>query len=259
VVVAWIVVVAGLASWSVRHSPPTVAEQRGIGVAVAGLQQAAGVVFAAAGAGGRVVTLGGLQVVGGCRITPLRHGQSATRDVTVYVREGEARTVLDAVAAALPAGYRADVETSRGGTRLAFHADAGEFVGVDADADATAGLLTLRLSTGCRPPAVGEPDRADPSAAPAPPALGAALHALAAPAPTPAVQAVACPGGGVAATYTVDGIATPADMRERLRAVTVGATVLRSDDSAWAYRAGADSVLVLPEEKQLRVSVTTSC
>jgi hypothetical protein len=73
------------------------------------------------------------------------------------------------------------------------------------------------------------------------------------------VQAVACPGGGVAATYAVAGVATPADIQQRLASVTAGATVLRSGASAWAYRKGADAVLVLPEQKQLRVSVTEGC
>jgi len=256
-VTAWIVVVGGLAVWSVRHSPATVAEQRGIGVAVAELRKATGVVFAAADGDGRAVELGELRVESGCRITPVRQGESATRDVAVHVRDGEARAALAAVAAALPAGYRAEVSASRAATRLSFHADAGDFVGIDADADATAQVLNLELSTGCRPP--GRPDRADPPAAPAPRALATALAALAAPPTAPTVQTVACPDGGVAATYTVDGIPPPADLRQRLRAPTAGATVLRSDTFTWIYRAGPDAVLILPAGKHLRVSVTTGC
>jgi hypothetical protein len=259
VVVAWIVAVAGLAVWSVSHDQATVAEQRGIGVAVAELQRAAGVVLAAAGADGRVVVLGDLRVIGGCRITPVRHGQSATRDVDVYVRDGEVRATVAAVAAGLPAGYRADLATSRAATRLSLHADAGDFVGIDADANATAKVVTLQLSTGCRPSAAGEPNRADPPAGPVPPALTAALNALTAPPQTPSVQSVACPDGGVAATYTVDGLPMPADLRPRLRVATTGATVLRSDDAMWAYHTGTDSIVILFSGKQSRVNVTTAC
>ena len=72
--VAWGVVVAGVAVWSVGHSPATVPEQRTIGQAMPELQQAAGVVYAAASGPGRAVVLGGLQVATGCRVTPVRHG-----------------------------------------------------------------------------------------------------------------------------------------------------------------------------------------
>jgi hypothetical protein len=180
--VAWGVVVAALAVWSVGHSPATVPEQRTIGQAMPELQQAAGVVFAAATGPGRAVVLGGLQVASGCRVTPVRHGDSVSRDVTVYVRAGEQSGDIEAIAAALPSRYQVQVTPSRGGTRFVLHADAGNFIGIDLDATVGDAALTLRVSSGCRPIGADGVDRVDPKAGAAPEALSEALTALTAPA-----------------------------------------------------------------------------
>jgi hypothetical protein len=262
-VAAWIVVVAGLGAWSVRHDPATVPDQRDIVAAVGDLQRAVGVVFAAADGESRAAVLGALEIAPDCRVTPVRRGMAADRDITVYVRAGEARAALDAIAAGLPPGYRAEMAEGRAGTRLSLHADAGNFVGVDSDAVAADKTLTVRVSTGCRPRGSTEPDRADPAAGVAPDVLDRVLAALGAPrAPgaTRAVQAVACPeGGGVAATYQVEGVAAPADLAERIRSVSAGGSPVRGDESAWVYRTGGDSVVVIPDEKRLTVSVSTAC
>src|SRR3954454_8736702 len=168
IVAGWIVGVAGLGTWAVWHSPATVPEQRDIAQAVPELQRAAGVVYAAADGDGRVVVLGELELIGDCRITPVRHGYIAARDLTVYVREGDARPILDAIAGALPEAYQAEVSRSRGGTRLGMHADAGNFIGIDTALDATTKTITLRLTSGCRPGPVSAVDKRDPGAAAAP-------------------------------------------------------------------------------------------
>jgi hypothetical protein len=262
VAVAWGVVVAGLAVWSVKHSPATVPEQRTIGQAMPELQQAAGVVFAAAGGPGRAVVLDGLQVASGCRVTPVRQGVSVTRDVTVYVRAGEQRGDIEAIAAALPARYRVQVTPSRGGTRFVLHADAGNFIGIDMDATVGDSSLTLRLSSGCRPVGAGGVDRADPSAGPPPARLNDTLAALGAPESAAArvtVQSVGCPDGGTAGTYAVGGVAAPGDWPRRLAAEESGAIVVRSDTSRRAFRTGNDSVVVVSDGHNLRVSVSTAC
>jgi hypothetical protein len=260
VVVAWIVVVAGLGWWSVRRDRATVPDQRDIAVAVDDLRRATGALFAAAGGDERAAVLGPLELVRDCRITPVRRGMIANRDVTVHVHAGEALAALDAIAAGLPADYRAYVAERRGGTRLAFYADAGNFVGIDSDAESTARVVTLRVTTGCRPRGDAEPDRADPVAGAAPRVLDTVVAGLggAASAPT-SVQAVACPDGGVAATYSVDGMAAPADLAARMRVVSAGASVVRDDAAAWAYRAGDDAVVVVPDGQRLRVSVSAGC
>jgi hypothetical protein len=258
VALAWIVVVAGLAYWSVDHDPATVPEQRTIAQALPDLQRAAGVVFAAAGGPGRAVVLGELEFTTDCRLTPVRPGVVAVRDVTVHVRTGAERTSLEAISAGLPASYRSDVAVGRGGTRFTLHADAGDFIGIDADGAVGAPTLTLRLSTDCRPGRATESERADPPAGPAPAALGRALLALGV--KTPAVgdavetQTVTCPSGAVAGTYTVDGVPLSAAKPQQ-----EADDLVRSDPDGRAYRTGTDSVVVVRDGQHLRVAVSTAC
>jgi hypothetical protein len=256
IVVAWAVVLTGLGFWAVRHDPPTVPEQRNIAEALPVLDKAAGAMLAAAQGPGRAVTLGEVRVEQGCRITPVRDGAEATRDVTVYVPADQAGAALDAVAKALPAGYRASVATK--GRRVGLHADAGAYVAIDADALADSQVLTLEASTGCRPTAPIGGESAGPQAGDPPAALTAVLRALGG-SGEPAVTSVGCPGGGVVATYTVDGVPASGDLGRSLSAVTGGATVVRADPDGWAYRTGADSIVVTAQADALRVSATTAC
>ena len=254
ITVAWIVVLAGLAFWSVGHDPATVPEQRTIAQALPDLQRAAGVVFAAAGGSDRAVVLGELEFTTGCRLTPVRRGVTAVRDVTVYGRAAAERTDLEAISHALPASYRSDISIGKGGTRFTLHADAGDFIGIDADAQVGAPALTLRLSTDCRPGTATTAERADPRAAPVPAALSRAVDAT-----TPALgdavetQAVTCPSGTVAGTYTVDGVPLN-EAKPR-----PGDDVIRSDPDRRAYRTGTDSVVVVRDGQHLRVAVSTAC
>ncbi|MFI6075097.1 hypothetical protein ACIA5C_26405 [Actinoplanes sp. NPDC051343] len=260
VAVVWGVVVAGLAAWGVWHEPATVPEQRTVGQALPAFRAAVGSLFAAAGGPGRALVLGDLQVRSGCRVTPVRHGVALTREVTVYVRAGEQRADIEAIAAALPAGYQAQVTAGRGGTQFALHADAGSFIAVDLDADVGDSALTIEVSSGCRPVGGGGVDQADPGAAPTPAALETVLTLLgAADAPKVTTQAVDCPRGGTAGTWSVGGVKAPGDWRKRLGAVASGSAVVRSDPTRWAYRAGGDSVVVVSDGTGLRVSVSTSC
>jgi hypothetical protein len=192
--IAWILMVAGLAWWSVRHDPATVADQRDLGLALPQLQRASGVVVAAAGGAGRAVVVGELRLTQACQVTPVRAGVNAARDVTVYVPDSEAHGALDAVAAGLPADYRAVVSTGRAGTTFSLHADAGQFIGIDARARAGDQALTLRVSTGCRPLPAGRLERADPPAGDPPAALTSVLTALHAAPPGPATTGPATTG-----------------------------------------------------------------
>jgi hypothetical protein len=264
-VVAWAGVLAGLALWSVRHSPPTVPEQRTLQQALPVLQRATGAVFAAAGGPGRAVVLGDLKVTRDCRITPVRSGVVASREVTVYVRAGEGHADLQTIAAGLPKGYRPQVSTQEGGTRFGLHADAGSFIGIDADADAGDAALVLSVSSGCRPLSSAAIDRADPVGGPAPKALGAALRSLGvAGEHDEHSEVVACPGGGTAGTYTVDGVAPtvkPADALKALMAAGGGAgDAVQSGTGLWAYRNGVDSVVVRQQDGgRLKVEATSAC
>jgi len=260
VVVAWGVVVAGLAAWGVWHEPATVPEQRTVGQALPAFRAAVGNLFAAASGPGRAVVLGGLRVESGCRVTPVRHGVALTRNVTVYVRAGEQRADIEAVAAALPAAYRAQVTSSRGGTQFALHADAGNFIAVDLDADVGDAALTIEVSSGCRPVGGSGVDRADPSPGPAPDALSAVLTLLGAPTATgTTTTGVDCPRGGTAGTFAVGGVKAPGDWRKRLGSLASGSAVVRSDPTRWASRTGDDSVVVVDDGTGLRVSVSRPC
>ena len=257
-VVAWALILGGLAIWSATHDPPTVPEQRTIAQALPMLQQATGAVLVAASGPGRAVVLGKLKVTDGCRITPVRTGIEATRDVTMYVPAGQARQALEAIARGLPVDYRARVAGAGKGARVSLRADAGSFVAIDADSLANAQVITFEASTGCRPAARTVLDLADPPAGDPPVAFTAALRALGVASET-TVAAVRCPDGGTAATYTVERRSDPTDLGRSLEPALGGATVVRADPDGWAYRTGLDSVVVLRDGPTLHVATTTPC
>jgi hypothetical protein len=235
-----------------------VPDQRDIAQALPILQRATGAMLAAAQGPDRAVVLGDLQLDRGCRITPIRDGVEATRVITVHVQAGQARAALEAIAAALPADYRPDVAQSDRGTRVGLRADAGGYVGIDADTLAGSQVFTLEASTACRPAAPINPS--DPAPAAEPAVLPAALRALGArTARPPTVRTVACPGGGSASTYVVDNVAAPRDLGAALQPAIDGATVVRSDPRSWAYVLGGESVVVTEDGGRLQVSATTPC
>jgi hypothetical protein len=261
VVVAWALLLAGFAVWSVRHDPPTVPEQRDIADALPVLTRATGTMLAAADADGRTATLGELSFDRDCALTPVRDGVEATREVTVRVQPGRLPAVLDEIARALPAQYAATVRHNAAGTRYGLRADAGEFVGVDVTADADATVFSLLASTGCRPVAAGvDLEPAPVAAAEVPPAFAAAVHALGATAPNATMSEVACPDGGrTARTVTAEDLPAPADLGTALQSLVAGATVVQADPHAWAYRTGDVSVVVSDSEGSARVTATTGC
>jgi hypothetical protein len=261
VVVCWILAVVGLGVWSIRRDPPTVPEQRDLATALPILERATGAVLAAAAGDDRALVLGRLQISRNCRLTPVRAGAEATRDVTLYVPAGRALQILQQIAAELPDDYRAEAAASSGGQRVGLLADAGGFVAIDAAADSNTQVLTVRASTGCRP--ADDAARTVPTEGVAPtppPALRAVLGALAVTAP-PAVRLseVACPDGGAARTYTVDGVPAPRDLGRSLLPALADATVVRAEAAGWAYRTGADSVVINLVDAGLRIVVTTPC
>jgi hypothetical protein len=258
IVVGWAIILTGLGLWSVRHDPPTVPEQRNIAQALPVLDRATGEMLAAAEGPGRVVTIGDVQFDHGCRLTPVRAGVEATRDVTVFVAADQAAGALEAVAKGLPADYRAQVAKGSGGARVGLHADAGAYVAIDADTLADAQVVTLQASTGCRPTAATTGATAQPQAGDPPAVLTEVLKALGG-SGEPTVTAVGCPAGGTAATYTVDGVALVPDLGHSLEPVTAGATVVGADPDGWAFRTGSASIVVTALPTALRVMATTSC
>ncbi|BFU42071.1 hypothetical protein KRMM14A1004_03080 [Krasilnikovia sp. MM14-A1004] len=258
---AWAVLLAGLVFWSVRHDPPTVPEQRDIAAALPFLDEATGAVMAAADADGRAVVLHPTEFSRDCRITPVRPGVEAIREVTLRVRAGGAGPALDAVAQALPAGYHARVRRSPSGTRLELYADAGGFVAIDARTPADATVVTLQVSTGCRPPAAGvNTTPTSPAASTVPTVYRAALRALgAAGAVAGTVTEVVCPSGGTARTVTSVAVPVPRDLGRALQALTAGAGVVQAEPRAWAWRIGGFSVVATVTDDKVQVSVTIGC
>ncbi len=261
VVVAWALVLVGLAVWSVRNDPPTVPEQRDIADALPILQQATGHTLAAADATDRVVTLGQLSFDRDCALTPVREGVEASRAVTVRVQAGQVPGALKAIAQAMPGRYAATVRHNEADTRYGLRADAGEFVGIDSTTDKDATVVTLLVSTGCRPLADGVDLAPRPVAATdVPPAFTAAVQALKATPATVTSTEVACPSGdGTARTVTGDDLTAPADLGRALQSVVSGAVVVQADAHAWAYRAGDVSVVVSDSDGRARVTATTGC
>ena len=261
VVVAWALALAGFAAWSVRNDPPTVPEQRDIAEALPVVERATGAVLVAADAADRAVTLGGLSFDRDCALTPVRDGVEATREVTVRVRAGALPATLETIARALPADYAAIVRQNTAGTRYGLRADAGEFVGVDATADAGATAFTLLVSTGCRPLADGVDLEPAPVAATEVPAeFTAAVQALKSTAADATSSEVACPGGGrTARTVTVEDLPAPADLGRAVQSLAADAVVVQADPETWAYRAGDVSVVVSDSDGSARVEATTGC
>ncbi len=256
VAAGWAVLLTGGIVWSVRNDPPTVAEQRDVAKAVPELRTAFGALAAAAQDERWAIRLGATRVED-CAITPVRGGQELTRDVVLYVAEGDARTALEAVAQRLPEDYQAVTVATRGGTKLLFAADAGEFVGIEAAGQSTDQELSLRVYTGCRPSS-GVPEIGDPVGGAEPAALATALQGLdAVGTPVTMTRAVSCPDGGTTATFTVD--VGPADAEITPRGVPGGTELLWSGADGWAYRAGGDAVVVAAEGGRLLLNVTTNC
>jgi hypothetical protein len=253
------VVLLAVAVVSAGRDRATVPDQIDIAAALPAVDRAAGAVVTAADGADRVLVIGELRLDRDCGITPVRPGAEAVRDLTVHVRPGEAPAVLDAIAAALPRSYEAHVSHSRGGTRHLLNADAGEFVAVDGTVDDAGTVLTLRMSTGCRPLGAGV-EVPTSSAAARSAAFGAAVEALRLPGRDAVrTREIRCPTGGVARTVELTGEAAPADLGRALDPATAGATVVEASTDRYAYRTGATSVVVTAFDERATVTATTGC
>jgi hypothetical protein len=250
----WVLVLFAVALVSERRDRPTVPEQRDTNAAVAAVDRTTGALLAAVGPD-RAFAIGPLVFDTDCQVTPVRSGADTSRTVTVHVTAEQAPTALDAIGAALPAGFEAEVTHGRTGTVHQLRADAGDFIAVRGTV--SDGVITLRARSGCRP--LDGPAPAPPVAAvaPVPPALEQALGALGVTGEfTPVTETVACPNGVTARTVTVDGMSAPADLSKALRAVSE-ATVDEPD--RYAYRVDATSIVVTATDGRARVTASTGC
>jgi hypothetical protein len=256
-VTGWALLLVVVAVVSRYRDRPTVPEQRDVAAAMPAVNRAAGAVLAAVGPD-RVFAVGPLVVRPDCRVTPVRPGAAVTREITVHARAGEAPAILDAIGAALPASYGAEVTHRRGGTVHTLWADAGDFIAVRGTV--SGGVITLRAESGCRPLNGPVPAAAPPSPAAGSPALAAVLSALdLAGRSVATTRSVACPGGTTASTVTVDGTPAPADLGTALRPVTAGATVVEADPTRYAFLTDATAVVVAVAGGGVRVTASTGC
>jgi len=260
IVTAWAIVVAVVAVWSVRHDPPSVPDQRNIKQALPYLERATGAMLAAADGNGRAVVLGDLVFDRGCRITPVRAGVQASREVIVHVRADQAGPAFDAIAAALPADFHGQARHSPQGTRHDLYADAGGFVAIDATARTDDTVFTLTASTGCRPMADGvDLNPADSPAASTPAGYGKAVHAMGADQAKATQRQVSCPDGGTASTVISGNLPAPTDLGKALEGLVPPTAVVQADPHNWAYRDGDVSIVVDEADNTARVSATTGC
>jgi hypothetical protein len=260
IVSAWAVVVAVSAAWSIRHDPPSVPEQRNIGQALPYLERATGAMLAAADADGRAVVLGNLVFDRDCSVTPVRAGVRASRQVIVHVRADQAGPALDAIAAALPAGYSAQTRHNPLQTRHDLYADAGGFVAIDATARTADTVFTITASTGCRPLAAGvNLSPADPPATTTPAGYARAVAAIGAATATATQRQVSCPGGGTASTVISGDLPAPANLGKALQPLVPATAIVQADPHDWAYRDGDVSIVVDGVDGTVRVSATAGC
>ncbi|MDT4991525.1 MAG: hypothetical protein QOH97_1417 [Actinoplanes sp.] len=258
--VAWVVALAVAAVWSIRHDPPSVADQRSVKQALPYLERAAAALVDAADGDGRAVVLGDLRFSTGCRITPVRSGVQAIRDVTLHLRADQVGSAFDAIADGLPDPFHARVAHSPTGSRHDLYADAGGFVAIDGTARATDTVVTLRASTGCRPRADDvDPHPADPPASNTPGAYGDVVLRLGVGVAGSTVRSVGCANGGIASTIVSAAFPEPADLGRILLATVPSADVVQADPHDWAYRAAGLSIVVSGDAGTARVFATSAC
>jgi hypothetical protein len=144
-VVAWGVLLAGLAYYSFRTSPATVPGQTTVAQARETMDRVTGQLTAVSTS----VKIGEYAEQP-CDITDARTGRSIKRELTFTTTPGDEATLMRSFAAALPQAYHA-MTTERDDT-VTFYADAGTFVAVRGRKGADAGSVIITLLSGCRTP-----------------------------------------------------------------------------------------------------------
>jgi hypothetical protein len=168
VALAWGMLLVAGGIWYSFHGRATAREQTTVAEAQPVVDRALEDVVRAAGAAA-VPAVFGFEKVSDCHVTPIRSGATYERALWLYTAPAGAPDLLDRIAAGLPSGYDPEVHHTPGGTPHTLTADAGQFVTVNATAEA-AGLVTVKAGTGCR--TLGHQPAADPTSAPGPDPLG---------------------------------------------------------------------------------------
>jgi hypothetical protein len=141
-VTAWGLLLAGLAYYSYRTSPPTVPGQTTVTQARTTMDRVTG----------ELEKISSSVAVGdytqqSCSITKSRGGASIKRELTFTTTPGTEPTLLRSIASGLPAAYHA--QTTDADSTITLYADAGMFVAVRGRTG-DAGTVVVTLSSGCR-------------------------------------------------------------------------------------------------------------
>jgi hypothetical protein len=254
--IAWVLVIAGLAYYSLRTGRPTAREQTSIGSALPVVDAALGDIAAALDPATTVPVLGGYaELSHDCRITAVRDGSRYERVLVVYTKDGAEGAVLDRIAAGIPKRYRVRV---RHGTKVqTLTADAGNFVLVQGGVDAP-GQVRITADTGCRPldrPVVESQPLATDNQAP----VQAILDALHVRPERWQSHRVSCPGGGALWTVEATTAAGTTPAPPAVRAAAGSASVVLARNELYAYRSGSAGVAIRSVNGGLDVASTVGC
>jgi hypothetical protein len=257
----WVIVLVAGGGWYALHGQPSVREQTTIGDARPVVDRAIVDVVAASG-GAPVVAVGGFDRVKSCKITPVRSGAEFHRVVNLYTSPGSESAILHTIASHLPARYRAQASSAGSAgsaSKLAFDADAGDYVAVDGTVPAP-GLIRIEAATGCRQ------NRGAPVAQPSPAAgsadvaaIAPVLGALGRPAASYVTVAdLACPSAGALRSVraTLAPGSAPASLATTLR--TLATTPAASSATLYAYRSGSVDVVAVADAITHAVTVTAT-
>jgi hypothetical protein len=258
--VVWALVLGVTAYVAARSGPPTAREQTTLAQARDRVDQALAAVATAAGPDS-VAALSAYTLDRGCRITTAREGTDLSRVIRLYTSAGGERALLDRLAAALPAGFRARVPRPVGSAAPALRADAGDFVALRGTATGP-GEVRVAAEAGCRTGSdLGTPALSASSAAAERAPVESVLRALDAPSPQWHAYQVPCPGGGAVRTVEADSATTasPGPLPAALAAVAGGAVAVLSQPQRYAYRVGATAIAVRVQDGAVTVTATTSC
>jgi hypothetical protein len=232
---------------------PSVREQTTIANAQPVVNTAISNVVKAAGPA-PLVTVGAYQKSSGCDITPVRAGVEYTQIVNVFVAPGSESAALATIAHGLPSSYKA---VAGPGNVLAFHADAGDYVGL-VGAVPSPGDIEIKAETGCREVGPPIPGTAAPSLAAAEMApVRTVLNALGVLATTTSAAQITCSGGGTLRTVTASGPAPTGTTSLAVKLATVAAHPTISTANLVAYRSGAIDIVAVKSPTGTTVSATT--
>ena len=255
VVVAWAVVLGGLAYWAQRTGKPTVRDQTTIAQALPTLDAALGRIASLVD-GDQIEVLAGYTRLGGdCRITAARGGARYERVLDVYLREGGEGRLLDMVKAGVPAGWQTKVLHGAGVQTL--WADAGNFVAIRG-AMLIPGQVRFIADTGCRP--MPHPvTAASPGDAPA--ERAAVLQVFDALKATPGgwtMTEVACATGGSVRTVQATAAAAPRSLVEPLKSQP-GTVIVARPELYASGTPGRPGIVARTVDGRLVVAASTGC